>query len=96
MTAASLFGKLRKHELEMNTLVVQESDDKHNKGIALNVANQKRQQDSSDSDEDIMSLMSRNFSKFLKNNKDQSSKRYNSNKLNDFNPNKYTCYVCGK
>jgi len=31
-----------------------------------------------------------------KNNKGQSSKRYNSKKLNDFNPNKYTCFGCGE
>jgi len=28
--------------------------------------------------------------------KDQSSKRYNSKKLNDFNSNKYTCGGCGE
>ena len=96
MTTTSLFGKLREHELEMNRLVVQESEDKHNKGIVLKVANQKRQQDFSDSDEDNMSLLSRKFSKFLKKNKGQSSKRYSSKKPNDFNPNKYTCYGCGE
>jgi len=81
----------------MNRLVVQESEDKHNKGIALKAANKKRQQDSSDSDEDTMSLLLRKFIKFLKkNSKGQSSKRYSSKKLNDFNPNKYTCYGCGE
>jgi len=39
MTTTSLFGKVREHELEMNRLVVQESEDKHNKGIALKAAN---------------------------------------------------------
>ncbi|XP_068466221.1 uncharacterized protein [Phaseolus vulgaris] len=48
MTTTSLFSKLREHEFEMNRLVVQESEDEHNKGIALKDANQKRQQDSSD------------------------------------------------
>jgi len=43
-----------------------------------------------------MSLLSRKFSKFLKKNRGQSSKKYNSKKLNDFNPNKYTCYGCGE
>jgi len=33
MSVASLFGKLREHELEINRLVVQESEDKHNKSI---------------------------------------------------------------
>jgi len=71
MTVASLFGKLREHELEMNRLVVQESEDKHNKGIALKACNHKKQQDSSESDEDTMSLLSIKFSKFLKKNKSQ-------------------------
>ena len=35
MTVASLFGKLREHEIEIQRLVVQESEDKHNKSIAL-------------------------------------------------------------
>jgi len=29
-------------------------------------------------------------------NKGQSSKRYNYKNINDFNPNKYTCYGCGE
>jgi len=43
-----------------------------------------------------MSLLSRKFSKFLKKNKGQASKRYSSKKPNYFNLNKYTCYVCGE
>jgi len=66
MTIASLFCKLREHELEMNRLVVQEIEDKHNKGIALKAANQKRHQDSNDNDEDTMSFLSIKFIKFLK------------------------------
>jgi len=57
----------------MNRLVVQESEDKHNKGITLKAC--KQQQDSSEIDEDTMSLLSRKFSKFLKK-KNQASKRY--------------------
>jgi len=78
----------------MNTLVVQESEDKHHKGITLKAC--KQQQDSSGSDEDTMSLLSRKFSKFLKKKKSQASKRYASKKLNDFNIKKYTCYGCGE
>ena len=98
MATASLFSKLREHELEMNRLVVQESEDKHSKGIALKAGNHKKQQDSSDSDsdEDTMSLLSRKVSKCLKKNKGQASKRYSSKKPNDFNLNKYTCYGCGE
>jgi len=95
ITAVSLFGKLREHELEMNRLVVQESEDKHSKGNALKACNHKQKQDSSESDEDTMSLLSRKFSKFLKK-KCQASKRYNSKKSSDFNLNKYTCYGFGE
>jgi len=96
MTVASLFSKLREDELDMNRLVVQESDDKHSKGIALKVGNQKKEQDSSDSDEDTMNLLSIKFSKFLKKIKGQASKRYSFKKPNDFNLNKYTCYGYGE
>jgi len=94
MIVASFFGKVREHELEMNRLVVQESEDKHNKGIELKACNHK-QQDSSGSDEDTMSLLSRKFSKILKK-KSQSSKRYGSKTPSDFNINKYSCYGCGE
>ena len=35
MIVASLFGKLREHEIDIQRLVVQESEDKHNKSITL-------------------------------------------------------------
>jgi len=94
MTVASLFAKLREHELEMNRIVVQESEDKH-KDITLKACNHKQQQDSSGSDEDTMSLLSRKFCKFLKK-KSQASKRHGSKKPSDFNINKYACYGCGE
>jgi len=78
MTAATLFGELREHKLEINKLVVQESEDKNNKGISLKACNHKQQ-----SDEDTMSLLSRKFSKFLK--KKRASKRYVFKKPSDFN-----------
>jgi len=39
---ASLLGKLREHELEMNRLNVQESADKHVRSIALKAVKQKQ------------------------------------------------------
>jgi len=78
MFVASLFDKLREHELEINRLAVQESEDKHNKGITLKACNHKHQPDSSGSDEENISLLSRKISKFLK--KRQASKRYGSKK----------------
>jgi len=47
-----LFGKLREHELEMNKLNVQESEDKHVRNIALKDAKHKKKQDSSDESEE--------------------------------------------
>ena len=98
MSTTSLFGKLREHKLEMNRLFVQENEDKHNKGIALKTVGHRRCQDSSDIEEDTFRFLSKKFSKFLikNNNKHQSSKRYNSKKLSDFNTNKYTCFGCGE
>ena len=67
LSVASLFGNLREHELEMNRLNVQESEDKHTRSIALKASKHKRKQESSDeSDEENLSLLSRKFNKFLK------------------------------
>jgi len=41
MTTPSLFGKLWEHKLKIYRLVVQESEDKHNKGITLKACNHK-------------------------------------------------------
>jgi len=87
-----IFGKLREHEIEIQRLAVQESEDKHNKSITLKFS--KQQPDSSESEEENISLFSRKFSKFLR--KRQASKRYESKKPSEFNYNKYTCYDCGE
>jgi len=92
MSVASLFGRLREHEIEIHRLVVQESEDKHNKSIALKAC--KQQPDSSESEEENISLLSIKFIKFLR--KRQASKRYGSKKSSEFISNKYTCYDCGE
>ena len=84
LSMASLFGKLREHELEMNQLNVQESEDKHVRSIALKDVKHKSKQESSDeSDEENLSLLSRKFSKFLKKNrnKDTNKERYGNKKI---------------
>ena len=99
MTTTSLFGKLREHELEMNRLNDQEHEEKHVRSIALKVCCHRDGQESSeDSDGETLNLLTRKFSKFLKknSNKNQSSNRYNSKKINDFNANNYTCFGYGK
>ena len=96
LTTASLFGKLREHELEMNRLNVQESEDKHVRNIVLKSAKHKNKQDSSDeSEEENLSLLSKKFSKFLKRNRNKESnkERYGNNKTSDFNSNNYTFLV---
>ncbi|XP_068503597.1 uncharacterized protein [Phaseolus vulgaris] len=99
LTIASLFGKLREHELEMNRLCVQESEDKHVRNIALKAAKKKNKQDSSDESEgETLSLLSQKFNKFLKRNRNKESnkERYGNKKTSDFNPNNYTCFGCGE
>jgi len=99
LTTASLFGKLREHELEMNRLNVQESEDKHVRSISLKAVKHKSKQDSSDeSEEENLSLLSKKFSKFWKRNcnKDSNKERYGNKKTSDFNSNNYTCFGCGE
>jgi len=62
MTVTSLFGKLREHEIEIQRLVVQENEDKHNKSMTLK--DSKQQHVSCESEEENISLLSRKFSKF--------------------------------
>jgi len=97
LTTASLFGKLREHELEMNRLNVQESEDNHVRNVALKAAKHKNKQDSSDEEENL-SLLSKKFSKFLKRNcnKESNKERYGNKKTSDFNSNNYTCFGCGE
>ena len=99
LTTTSLFGKLIEHELEMNKLNVQESEDKHVRNIALKAANYKKKLDSCDeSEEENLSLLSKNFSKFLKRkcNKEANKERYGNKKTSDFNSNNYTCFGYGE
>jgi len=91
MTMASCFGKLREHEIEIQRLVVQESEEEHNKSITLKAS---KQHVSSESEEKNISLLSRKFSKFSR--KKQASKRYDLKKPSELNSNKYTCYGCGE
>jgi len=94
-----LFGKLREHELEMNRLNVQESEDKHVRNVALKAAKHKNKQDSSDESEGkTLSLLSKKFSKFLKRNRNKESNKtwYGNKKTSDFNPHSYTCFGCGE
>jgi len=95
-TTASLFGKLREHELEINRLNVQESEDKHVRNIALKASKHKYKQDSSE--EENLSLLSKKFNKFLKRNRNKESnkERYANKKTSDFNSNNYTCFGCGE
>ena len=84
----------------MNRLNDQEHEEKHVRSITLKVVGHRDVQESSEgSDGETLNLLTRKFSKLLKkDNKDknQSSNRYNSKKLNDFNSNNYTCFRCGK
>jgi len=43
MNLSFLFGKLRKHELEMNKIVEQEFDEKNNKGMTLKTITQQEE-----------------------------------------------------
>ena len=99
LTTTSLFGKLREHELEINRLNVQESEDKHVRSIALKAAKHKSKQESSDeSEEENLSLLSTKFSIFLKRNRNKEANKewYSNKKTNDLISNNYTCFGCGE
>ena len=70
------------------------------RSIALRADGHKDGQDTSEgSDGETLNLLTRMFSKFLKKNnwdKNPSSNRYNSKKVNEFISTNYTCFGCGK
>jgi len=101
LTTATLFGKLREHELEMTRLKEMESAEKKSRSLALKskVAEIGTSEDSSEEDSDYedISLLTKQFQKFIKlkrRGKNQQSKRYT--RKPDLNSNKLTCYGCGK
>jgi len=101
LTTAALFGKLKEHELEMTKLNEMESAEKKSRSLALKskVAKIETSEDSSeeDSDSEDISLLTKQFQKYIKlkrKEKNQQSKRYT--RKPDLNPNKLTCYGCGK
>ena len=101
LTTATLFGKLREHEMEMIRLNEQEHSDRKQNGITLKSAVQKEDSDdecsSSCSETETLTLLTRKFSKFLKKKgkeKSQPFKRYNNKKVD--NSTNITCFGCGK
>jgi len=100
LTTATLFGKLREHELEMMRLKEMESAEKKTRSLTLKskAAEVETDEDNSeeDSDTENFSLLTKKFQKFTKiksRAKNQQSKRYTRN--SDSNSNKLTCFGCG-
>jgi len=101
LTTATLFAKLREHELDMIRLNEQEHGDRKQKDIALKSVVQKEDSDdecsSSCSETKTLTLLTRKFSKFLKKKgkeKSQPFKKYNNKKVDNFT--NITCFGCGK
>ncbi|XP_073222477.1 uncharacterized protein [Cicer arietinum] len=101
MSIATLFGKLRQHELELHRLSEAEQTDRKRKGLSLKVqAHQTKSEQeictddsNSETDEDSeLGLLVIKFKKFLKK-KDSKSRKPSSSKTHD---SKITCFECGK
>ena len=98
MTMATLFGKLREHELELGRL----NDEKY-QGRKKNIAfktevvkgkKQKEEEDSDDDDDENLSLMIKKFTKFMK---AKGKNQFKSNKKkNQGSSSNFKCYGCGE
>jgi len=92
MNVATLFGKLREHEMELQRL--KNGEQATVKTIALKAEKSREEKDNNEgesSNTDI-SLLVKHFSRFMKNRKKGQEK-----KENDKNPtSRYKCYGCGK
>jgi len=89
MTMATLFGKLRKHELELGKLNEEEHiGRKKNIAFKTEVVKGKKQKEEEDSDDDEnLSLMIKNFTKFMKakgTNKFKNNKKDNQGSSSNF------------
>ncbi|XP_012575063.2 uncharacterized protein [Cicer arietinum] len=101
MTTATLFGKLREHEMELQRLDESEMESRKKKGLSLKVqANQSKiesdscsNESSSDNEEPEIGLLVKKFKKFLKK-KDNKFRKPSSSKTSDNK--QITCYECGK
>ena len=95
MTMATLFGKLREHELELGRLN-EEEDIGRNKNIAFSeVIKGKKHKDEEDYDDDEnLSLMIKKFTKFMK---AKGKNIFKSNKKeNQGSSSNFKCYGCGE
>ena len=107
MKIATLFGKLREHEMELHRLNDSEQIDRRRKGLSLKAHVTRSESESSmnvsesDEDEDSeIGLMVRKFKKFLKK-KDGQQKKSQNFKPKTFNKpesseKQIVCYECGK
>jgi len=101
LTTATMFGKLREHELEMIRLKEMETMEKKTKSLALKtrtVVQESTDESSGDcSESENLNLLTRKFQKFIKMKnrlKNQQGKR-GKNK-SDSGSNKFVCFDCGK
>jgi len=103
MNIATLFGKLREHELELGRLKAEEDGEKRHtialKSAVKSAAKLKKTDSADDSndgnsDSEALSLMVKKFSKFLKF-KNKTNNSYAGNKKQSRSSNQ-TCYECGK
>jgi len=101
LTTATLFGKLREHELEMMTLKEIETTEKKTRSLTLKskAAEVETSKDNSEeeSDTENLNLLTKKFHKFIRMKgkmKNQNNKRYN--RKSNSNSNKLTCFGCGK
>jgi len=91
---ASLFRKLREHELELGRLNEEDQGRKKNIVFKSEVVKSKSPKKDDDSDDGNMSLMIKKFTKFMKSKNKGHHKRHkneNQNFVSNFN-----CYECGE
>ena len=94
MMMATLFGKLRKHELELGRLNEEEDIGKKNIAFKIEVAKGKKQKEEEDSNDENLSLMIKKFTKFMKakgKNQFKNNKKENQRSFSNFK-----CYRCGE
>ncbi|BAT74608.1 hypothetical protein VIGAN_01231100 [Vigna angularis var. angularis] len=104
MNMATLFGKLREHELELGRLKDEEEIEEKKKSIALKVTSKKaskiaQSEDDSDAEMDnnkLMSMVLRKFNRLMKNNSQLTNHAGNNKAKKAFKSTAIQCYECVK
>jgi len=99
LTTTALFGKLRKHEIEMQSLNELESSEKKVRNITLKTSTKRNGEPEDEmaesSDNENLNLLVKRFGRYLEKKGRKGNQRWYISKRIESNSFNFTCYSCG-